>query len=53
MEVILQKEEKGKVDQVAQMLQSMNDGEKNKMLIFMQGVKFAKSLTEQPEVVAN
>ena len=53
METILRKEEKEKVDLTKQMLQSMNDGERDKMLIFMQGVNFAKSLAEKPEVAAN
>lgn len=52
MEVILPKGEERRTEQIAEMLQNMNDGEKNKMLIFMQGVKFAKNLAEQPEAVA-
>ena len=52
-ETILHKEEKGNVDQVVAMLKFMDDGEKDKMLIFMQGVNFAKHLAKKSEVAAN
>lgn len=42
MDIILKTEEKPEVDKITEMLRSLDDGEKGKMLIFMQGVKFAK-----------
>jgi hypothetical protein len=41
-DTIFKKEEKPEVDRFVELIKNMNDSEKNKMLIFMQGVQFAK-----------
>lgn len=44
MEILLKTEDKQEVDKVVALIKSMNSAEQNKMLIFMQGVKFAENL---------
>lgn len=42
-ETIYKKEEKPEVDRFVGLIKKMNDSEKSNMLIFMQGVQFAKN----------
>lgn len=50
MDTLIKTEDKPEVDNVTMLIKSMSDSEQNKMLIFLQGVKFAEALKAQPEV---
>jgi len=45
-ETIYKKEEKPEVDRFVELIKKMNDSEQSNMLIFMQGVQFAKNANE-------
>ena len=48
MDTLIKTEDKPEVDNVTMLIKSMSDSEQNKMLIFLQGVKFAEALKAQP-----
>ena len=48
MDVLIKTEDKPEVDNVTRLIKTMSDSEQNKMLIFLQGVKFAEALKAQP-----
>lgn len=48
MDVLIKTEDKPEVDSVTKLIKNMSDSEQNKMLIFLQGVKFAEALKAQP-----
>ena len=48
-DIILGKEDKYEVDKIADLINTLDDSEKNKMIIFMQGVQFAKKIKQVPE----
>lgn len=48
MDVFIKTEDKPEVDNVTRLIKTMSESEQNKMLIFLQGVKFAETLKAQP-----
>lgn len=44
METLLKTEEKPEVDKITALVKGMDEEKQDKMLIFMQGVKFAENL---------
>lgn len=52
MDVLIKTEDKPEVENVTRLIKSMSDVEQNKMLIFLQGVKFAKTMSESREKVS-
>lgn len=48
MDVLFKTEDRAEVDNVTKLIKSMSENEQNKMLIFLQGVKFAEALKAQP-----
>ena len=48
VDILIKTENKTEVDNVTRLIKTMNDSEQNKMLIFLQGVKFAEALKAQP-----
>lgn len=48
MDVLIKTEDKSEVDNVTRLIKTMSESEQNKMLIFLQGVKFAETLKAQP-----
>lgn len=48
MDVFIKTEDKPEVDNVTRLIKTMSESEQNKMLIFLQGVKFAEALKAQP-----
>lgn len=44
MDVLIKTEDKPEVDNVTKLIKTMSESEQNKMLIFLQGVKFAEEL---------
>lgn len=48
MDVLIKTEDKPEVDNVTKLIKTMSESEQNKMLIFLQGVKFAEELKAQP-----
>lgn len=48
MDVLIKTEDKTEVDNVTKLIKTMSESEQNKMLIFLQGVKFAEALKAQP-----
>lgn len=48
MDVLIKTEDKPEVDNVTRLIKTMSESEQNKMLIFLQGVKFAETLKAQP-----
>lgn len=47
MDVLIKTEDRTEVDNVTKLIKTMSESEQNKMLIFLQGVKFAEALNEQ------
>ena len=47
MDVFIKTEDKPEVDNVTRLIKTMSESEQNKMLIFLQGVKFAETLKAQ------
>lgn len=45
--VLIRTEDKQEVDNVTKLIKTMSESEQNKMLIFLQGVKFAEALKTQ------
>lgn len=43
-DVLIKTEDKPEVEKVTRLIKTMNKSEQNNMLIFLQGVKFAKSV---------
>ena len=48
MDVLIKTEDRTEVDNVTKLIKTMSESEQNKMLIFLQGVKFAEALKAQP-----
>lgn len=48
VDVLIKTEDKPEVDNVTRLIKTMSDSEQRKMLIFLQGVKFAEELKAQP-----
>lgn len=48
VDVLIKTEDKPEVDNVTRLIKTMSDSEQSKMLIFLQGVKFAEALKAQP-----
>lgn len=48
MDVLIKMEDRTEVDNVTKLIKTMSESEQNKMLIFLQGVKFAEALKAQP-----
>lgn len=47
MDVLIKTSDKPEVDSVTNLIKEMDEDEKNKMLVFLQGVKFGKGLNQQ------
>lgn len=47
-DVLIKTEDKPEVDNVTKLIKTMSKSEQDKMLIFLQGVKFAEALKTQP-----
>ena len=50
-DTILEQKDKQEVDKIANLINTMDDSEKNKMIIFMQGVQFASSIKHDQETL--
>lgn len=48
VDVLLRTEDKQEVENITKLIKTMSESEQNKMLIFLQGVKFAETLKAQP-----
>lgn len=48
VDVLIKTEDKPEVDNVTRLIKTMSDSEQSKMLIFLQGVKFAEELKAKP-----
>lgn len=48
VDILIKTEDKPEVDNVTRLIKTMSDSEQSKMLIFLQGVKFAEALKAQP-----
>lgn len=47
-DVLIRTEDKPEVENVTKLIKTMSESEQNKMLVFLQGVKFAETLKQQP-----
>lgn len=47
MEVLLNTKDKPEVERITALIKSLDSSEQNKMLVFMQGVKFAENFQTQ------
>lgn len=50
MDALIKTEDRAEVDNITKLIKAMSDSERNKMLIFLQGVKFAETLNVQPVI---
>lgn len=48
MTVLLKTEDRPEVESVTKLIKKMSESEQNNMLVFLQGVKFAETLKQQP-----
>ncbi len=48
MDTLIRTEDKPEVDNVTKLIKTMSESEQGKMLIFLQGVKFAEALKARP-----
>ena len=51
-DTIFKTEEKPEIDRFVELIQHMDDGTQNRILIFMQGVKFAENVNKETLLIS-